>query len=45
VGILEDLMGGLIDPSMKEITAYIVLLGVLVFRTEGLFGLKRIERI
>ena len=45
VGILEDLMGGLIDPSMKEITAYVVLLGVLVFRTEGLFGLKRIERI
>jgi branched-chain amino acid transport system permease protein len=45
VGILEDLMGGLIDPSIKEITAYIVLLGVLVFRTEGLFGLKRIERI
>ena len=45
VGILENLAGGLIDPKIAEITPYIILLGVLIFRPEGLFGLKRIERI
>jgi branched-chain amino acid transport system permease protein len=45
IGVLENMIGGLIDPSLKEITPYIILLLVLVFRTEGLFGLKRIERI
>jgi len=45
VGIIESLVGGLIDPQLSEITSYILLLLVLLFRPEGLFGLKRIERI
>ncbi len=45
VGVLENLAGGLIAPWMMEITPYIILLLVLIFRPEGLFGLKRIERI
>lgn len=45
IGILENLVGGIIDPSLKEISAYLILLFVLIFRPEGLFGLKRIERI
>jgi len=45
VGILENLAGGLIAPWMMEITPYIILLLVLIFRPEGLFGEKRIERI
>ncbi len=45
VGLLENMIGGVIDPSLKEITPYFILLIVLVFRPEGLFGLKRIERI
>ena len=45
IGILESLVGGLIDPMYREITPYIILLLVLIFRPEGLFGLKRIERI
>lgn len=45
VGLAENLAGGLIAPWMMEITPYIILLLVLVFRPEGLFGLKRIERI
>jgi branched-chain amino acid transport system permease protein len=45
VGILENLAGGFLDPSLKEIVPYIILLLVLIFRPEGLFGLKRIERI
>lgn len=45
VGVLENLAGGLIAPWMMEITPYIILLLVLIIRPEGLFGLKRIERI
>ena len=45
IGILENMIGGLIDPSLKEITPYIVLLLILIFKTNGLFGLRRIERI
>lgn len=45
VGVLENLAGGLIATWMMEITPYIILLVVLIFRPEGLFGLKRIERI
>jgi branched-chain amino acid transport system permease protein len=45
VGIIESMVGGLIDPSMGEISAYILLLAVLLVRPEGLMGLKRIERV
>jgi branched-chain amino acid transport system permease protein len=45
IGVLENVFGGVIDPSLKEITPYLIILVVLLFRTEGLFGLKRIERI
>lgn len=45
IGVLENLLAGFVDPTLKEIVPYIILLLVLVFRNEGLFGLKRIERI
>ena len=45
IGIIESLVGGLIDPNLGEISVYIVLLLVLIIRPEGLFGLKRIERV
>ena len=45
VGLLENLAGGFISTWVMEVTPYIVLLLVLVFRPEGLFGQKRIERI
>ncbi|MEW6033716.1 MAG: branched-chain amino acid ABC transporter permease [Chloroflexota bacterium] len=45
VGVLENLASGLIDPKIGEVTPYVILLLVLLFKTEGLFGLKRIERI
>ena len=45
VGILESLVGGYVDPRISEITPYVILLLVLLFRPEGLLGLKRIERI
>lgn len=45
VGLLENLVGGFISTWVMEVTPYIVLLLVLIFRPEGLFGSKRIERI
>lgn len=45
IGIIESLIGGFISPTIGEISAYIILLLVLLFRPEGLFGLKRIERV
>ena len=44
-GIIENLVGGLIDPSLGEISPYVILLLVLILRPTGLFGLKRVERI
>jgi branched-chain amino acid transport system permease protein len=45
VGVLENLAGGLIAPWLMETTPYIVLIFVLLIKPDGLFGLKRIERI
>ena len=51
VGIIENLVAGLpADPTVRswnlgEIAPYVFMLLVLLFRPEGLFGLKRIERI
>ncbi len=45
VGVLETLAGGLINPWIMEITPYVILLLVLIFMPEGLFGLRRIERV
>lgn len=41
VGVIEALVGGFIDPRIGEISAYILLLLVLVFKPEGLLGEKR----
>jgi len=45
VGLLENLAGGFISTWVMDVTPYIILLLVLIFRPQGLFGLKRIERI
>jgi branched-chain amino acid transport system permease protein len=51
VGIIESLVGGLPqDPAIRalhlgDIAPYVFMLLVLMFRPDGLFGLKRIERI
>jgi len=45
IGIIENVVGGMIDRTFGEATAYIILLLVLIIRPQGLFGLKRIERV
>jgi branched-chain amino acid transport system permease protein len=45
IGLLETWAGGLIHPSLIDITPYIVLLLILFIKPYGIFGLVRIERI
>lgn len=45
IGLLEAWAGGLIHPSLIEITPYVVLLVVLLIKPYGIFGLVRIERV
>lgn len=45
IGIVECVTGGLVSPEVGAISPFIILVLVLMFKTEGLFGLERIERI
>jgi branched-chain amino acid transport system permease protein len=49
VGVAESLAGGYLDPltqgGMMELTPYILMAVMLLFRPYGLFGLKTIERV
>lgn len=45
LGVLENLGGGYFSGAVKELTAWLVLLIVLVIRPYGLFGTPEIERV
>jgi len=50
VGVLENVSAGYLDPllprgGMANVFPFIVMIGVLIFKPHGLFGLARIERI
>jgi branched-chain amino acid transport system permease protein len=45
IGLVENLTGGYISAVLGQITPWILLMVVLMIRPEGLWGLKRIERI
>lgn len=45
IGLVETYASGYIDPGLKTIAPYIVLLIVLMIKPYGLFGQKRIERV
>jgi branched-chain amino acid transport system permease protein len=49
IGLVENIAGGYIDPivggGVKEITAFVVLLAILMIRPYGLFGKEEIERV
>lgn len=45
IGIVRQMVGGYLDPSLAEIAPYIVLVLVLLVRPYGLFGEQRIERV
>ena len=44
IGVLENLVGGYLPSTFKEISGFMLILVVLMVRPFGLFGEKRIER-
>lgn len=45
IALIETFASGYIDPSLKDVIPYMVLLVVLMVRPYGLFGQTRIERV
>ena len=45
IALTEQYVSGFIDPSLKSVVPYLVLLVVLMARPYGLFGEKIIERV
>lgn len=45
IGVLENMVGGYLSSSFKEIAGFMLILVVLMVRPFGLFGEKRIERV
>ena len=45
IGALENLVGGYLPSTFKEIAGFLLILVVLMVRPFGLFGEKRIERV
>ncbi|WP_439589010.1 branched-chain amino acid ABC transporter permease [Hydrogenophaga sp.] len=45
IGVFENLVGGYLPSTLKEIAGFVLILVVLMVRPFGLFGEKRIERV
>ena len=45
IGLVEQYASGYIDPSLKNVIPYIIVIVILMFRPYGLFGRKVIERV
>jgi branched-chain amino acid transport system permease protein len=45
IGVFENLVGGYMASTLKEISGFLLILVVLMVRPFGLFGEKRIERV
>lgn len=45
VGVIEMLFGGLVSSILQEISAPIIIMVVLLFRPQGLFGSRQIQRV
>ncbi len=45
IGVLENLVGGYLPSTLKEIAGFVLILVVLMVRPFGLFGEKRIVRV
>ena len=45
IGIVETLSGFYLPEGFKDIAAYVVLLAVLLFRPQGLFGGAALKKV
>ncbi len=45
LGLIQSLVTGYLSRSLADVIPYIILLGILIIKPYGLFGLRRIERL
>lgn len=45
IGISEQLVGGFINPGLKDAIGLVILFLILVFRPQGIFGKKVVEKV
>ncbi|SEQ59518.1 branched-chain amino acid ABC transporter permease [Thalassovita taeanensis] len=45
VGLIENMTGGYMSSTIKEISGFVLIVGVLMIRPSGLFGQREIERV
>ncbi|MCK4788822.1 MAG: branched-chain amino acid ABC transporter permease, partial [Desulfobacteraceae bacterium] len=45
IGVFQTVGGGYIGHGFKDVAPYVVIILVIMIRPDGLFGLKRIERV
>lgn len=45
IGVAENLVGGYLASTLKEIVGFLLILAVLMIRPFGLFGEREIERV
>lgn len=45
IGVTENLVGGYVDSSLKEIAGFVVIIFILMLRPNGLFGDRDVERV
>lgn len=45
IGVVENLVGGYVSSSLKEVAGFVIIVLILMIRPYGLFGEKRIERL
>jgi branched-chain amino acid transport system permease protein len=45
IGIVESLSGFYLPEGFKDVAAYIVLLAVLLWKPQGLFGLNAVKKV
>jgi branched-chain amino acid transport system permease protein len=45
VGVIENLVGGYVSSSLKEVAGFLLIVVVLMIKPSGLFGEREIERV
>ena len=45
LGVLEKLVGGYVSPAAAEVVAFVLLIGVLTVRPQGLFGKRETVKV
>jgi branched-chain amino acid transport system permease protein len=45
LGLVEALAGGYISTTYQEVVAFVIIVGTLIIRPQGLFGSNAVERV